>query len=83
MDRVRRLVPGSAPRSPTSHPWRQAGDPPPVLPHAGARCLCIVAVVIIMALVMWEGLSALRVQAKHHVALRLGQAWGRPEGQVR
>jgi hypothetical protein len=40
--------------------------------------MCIVAVVIVMALVVWEGLSALRVQAEHHVAPRLGQEWGLP-----
>jgi hypothetical protein len=80
MDRLRRLVPGSAPRSTTSHPWGRAGDPPPVLPNEGARCLGIVAVVIIMAPVVWEGLSALGVQAEHRVAPRFGQAWGLPEG---
>jgi hypothetical protein len=82
MDRVRRLDPGSAPRSTPSHPGRRAGDPPPVLPQ-GARRLGLVAVMIIMALVVWGGLSALRVQAEHHVAPGLGQEWDLPEGQVR
>lgn len=83
MDRLRRLVTGSAPRSTTSRPWRRAGDPPPVLPQEGARSTCIVAVVIVMALVVWGGLYALSVQAEHHVAPRLDQEWGPPEGQAR
>jgi hypothetical protein len=55
MDRVRRLVLRSPPRFTTSHPWRRVGDPPPVLPQEGARSTCIVAVVIVMALVVWGG----------------------------
>jgi hypothetical protein len=83
MDRLRHLVPGSAPRSTASPQWRRAGDPPPVLSQEGAQSMSIVAVVIVMALVMWGGLSALRVQAEHHVAPGLGQEWDLPEGQVR
>jgi hypothetical protein len=57
MDRLRRLVPGSAPQSTTSHPWKRAGDPAPVLPQEGARRMCSVAVVIVVVgLVVWQGL---------------------------
>jgi hypothetical protein len=44
--------------------------------------MSIVAVVIVMALVVWGGLSALRGQVEHRVAPRLGQEWGLPEGIV-
>jgi hypothetical protein len=40
--------------------------------HEGARRLGLVAVMIIMAPVVWEGLSALRVQADYHIAPRFG-----------
>jgi hypothetical protein len=84
MDRVRRLVPRSAPgprhrtRGGESASRRQSS-------HKKARDACaLVAVVIVMALVVWGGLSALEgAPAEHHIAPRLGQEWGLPEGQVR
>jgi hypothetical protein len=44
--------------------------------------MCSVAVVIVvMALVAWEGLSALRVQAEHHVAPGSARSGACPRGK--
>ena len=43
--------------------------------------MCSVAVVIVMALVAWEGLYALRVQAEHHVAPGSARSGACPMGK--
>jgi hypothetical protein len=72
--------PRICPQATPSYPGRRIGDPPPALPQASARRLGIVAAVVVMALVVGGGLSALEAQARPGIEPARGT---RPGGSTR